>query len=221
MVKVVVADDEMLLRSGLRVMLDLEPDIEVVAEAADGAEAVDLTLRHHPDVVLMDVRMPHVDGLEAIRRLQAANSRARILVITTFDVDEYVHDSLSAGASGFLLKHASPEHLADAVRRTARGEIVMDPAVTVRLVKLFMGRPTAERALRDRLGGLTDRELDVLRLLARGCSNAEIAAELHLSEATIKTHVTKLLGKLDLRSRLQAVVLAYETGLVRPGAADG
>jgi DNA-binding NarL/FixJ family response regulator len=220
-IKVLIADDQALLRGGLRAMLDAEPDIEVVAEADDGARAVDEALRTHPDVVLMDVRMPGVDGIEATRRLLAAGSRAKVLVVTTFDHDAYVYRALRAGASGFLLKATSPDRLAAAVRTVAAGESLLDPAVTQRLVEHFLARPDLDEASTRPLEQLTERELQVLRLLARGLSNAEMGRELYLSEATIKSHVTRMLGKLGVRTRVQAVVLAYETGLVRPGQSGG
>jgi DNA-binding NarL/FixJ family response regulator len=216
-INVVVVDDERLLRTGLRALLESEPDLSVVGEAGTGGEAVEVTLALRPDVVLMDVRMPSVDGIEAIRRLRAARSQARILVITTFDVDEYVVDALNAGATGFLLKDAPHERLVDAVRATARGDTVMDPAITRRLVGLFLARPNPDLAVRRRLETLTPREVDVLRALARGASNAEAARRLYLTEGTVKSHVNRILAKLELESRLQAAVLAYETGLVRPG----
>ncbi|HEX8103585.1 MAG TPA: response regulator transcription factor [Solirubrobacteraceae bacterium] len=216
-IKVLLADDQALLRGGLRAMLEGEDDIEVVAEAEDGAEAVEAALRTHPDVVLMDVRMPKLDGIEATRRLLAAGSRARVLVITTFDLDEYVFRALRAGASGFLLKATSPDRLAGAVRTVAAGESLLDPAVTQRLVEHFLARPDLDPAAREPIDELTEREREVLMLLARGMTNAEMGRELFLSEATVKSHVTRMLGKLGVRSRVQAVVLAYETGLVRPG----
>lgn len=216
-IKVLIADDQVLLRGGLRAMLEAEPGIDVVAEAGDGAEAVDEALRTHPDVVLMDVRMPKLDGIEATRRLAAAGSRARVLVITTFDLDEYVFQSLRAGANGFLLKATPPGALVDAVRTVAAGESLLDPSVTRRLVEHFLARPEADPETQERLDGLTDREREVLVLLARGLSNDEMGERLFLSPATVKSHVTRILGKLGVRSRVQAVVLAYETGLVRPG----
>jgi DNA-binding NarL/FixJ family response regulator len=217
MIKVVVADDQALLRGGLRAMLEAADDITVVGEAADGAEAVEVVLATHPDVVLMDVRMPKLDGIEATRRLAAAGSRARVLVVTTFDLDEYVLQALRAGASGFLLKATPPDRLTDAVRTVADGESLLDPAVTRRLIERFLGAPEADPDVQGRLGELTDREKHVLRLLTRGMSNAELGRELFISEATAKSHVTRLLGKLGVRSRVQAVVLAYEAGVVRPG----
>jgi DNA-binding NarL/FixJ family response regulator len=220
-IKVLIADDQAMLRGGLRAILDVEDDLEVVGEAGDGAEAVDAALRLHPDVVLMDIRMPGLDGLEATTRLLAAGSRARVLVVTTFDMDEYVFRALRAGASGFLLKAAPPARLAGAVRTVAGGEAVFDPAVTRRLVEHFLERPDLDEDARRPLEELTERERDVLRLLARGLSNAEMGRELFLSELTVKSHVTRILGKLGVRSRVQAVILAYETGLVRPGDPGG
>ncbi|MBJ7331768.1 MAG: response regulator transcription factor [Solirubrobacteraceae bacterium] len=217
MIKVLIADDQALLRGGLRAMLEAEDDIEVVAEAGDGAEAVDEAVRTHPDVVLMDVRMPKLDGIEATRRLLASGSRARVLVITTFDLDDYVFQALRAGASGFLLKATPPGALVDAVRTVAGGESLLDPAVTRRLVEHFLARPEPDEDTRRRLDDLTDREREVLVLLSRGMSNDEMGEVLFLSPATVKSHVTRILGKLGVRSRVQAVVLAYETGLVRPG----
>ena len=217
--KILVADDEPLLRAGLRMILEAEPDLTVVAEAADGAEAVEETLRAHPDIVLMDVRMPRMDGIEATRRLLAAGSRARVLAITTFDLDEYAFKALQAGASGFLLKATPPAQLTHAVRTVAAGASLLDPTVTQRLIEHFLDQPAADEATRRRLDELTEREMEVLMLLARGMSNAEMGRELFLSEATVKSHVTRLLSKLDVRSRVQAVVLAYEVGLVRPGEA--
>ncbi|MDA0136622.1 response regulator [Solirubrobacter deserti] len=218
MIKVLIADDQALLRGGLRAILEAEDDIEVVAEASDGVEAVDETLRTHPDVVLMDIRMPRLDGLEATKRLLASGTRARILVITTFDRDEYVYRALRAGAAGFLLKSTSGERLAEAVRTVAGGESLLDPAITTRLVEHFLARPDFDPEVRGRLDGLTPREREILGLLARGMSNAEMGRELFLSETTVKSHVTRMLSKLGVASRVQAVVMAYETGLVRPGS---
>jgi DNA-binding NarL/FixJ family response regulator len=218
MIRVVVADDQALVRGGLVAMLSAQDDIEVVGEAADGGAAVDEALRLRPDVILMDIRMPHVDGIEATRRLAAHTGAPRVLVLTTFDLDEYVYESLRAGAGGFLLKDAPPDRLADAVRTIAAGESLLAPAVTRRLVERFVRRPPPETARRERFGELTERELEVLRLVARGLANAEIAAELFLSEATVKTHLTRILAKLGLRDRVQAVVLAYESGFVEPGS---
>jgi DNA-binding NarL/FixJ family response regulator len=221
MIKILIADDQALLRGGLRAILEAEDDLTVVAEARDGVEAVDETLRTHPDVVLMDIRMPRLDGLEATKRLLGAGTRARILVITTFDRDEYVFRALRAGAAGFLLKSASGERLAEAVRTVASGESLLDPAITTRLVEHFLSRPDFDPELRARLDTLTPREREILLLLARGLSNAEMGRELFLSETTVKSHVTRMLSKLGVSSRVQAVVLAYETGLIRPGSPAG
>ena len=212
--RVVVADDQTLVRGGFRLILGAA-GIPVVAEAADGREAVAAALKHRPDVVLMDIRMPEMDGLEATRRILAAargGDGPRIIMLTTFDLDQYVYAALSAGASGFLLKDVSPEHLIAAVRLVRRGDALLAPSITRRLVERF-----APRADNQGLSVLTPRELEVLGLIARGLSNAEVAAALTLSEATVKTHVARILGKLGLRDRVQAVVLAYETGLVTPG----
>jgi DNA-binding NarL/FixJ family response regulator len=215
--KVVVADDQAIVRGGVRAMLDSADDIEVVGEAEDGAQAVEVALRTHPDVVVMDVRMPNLDGIEATRRLLSAGSRARILMLTTFDLDEYVFRAMRAGAGGFLLKATPPERLAEAVRVVSAGESLLDPTITRRLVEHFLAEPSTDPSRQERLEDLTDRERDILRLLARGQSNAEMGERLFLSETTVKSYVTRLLGKLDVRTRVQAVVLAYETGLVRPG----
>jgi DNA-binding NarL/FixJ family response regulator len=215
-IKVLIADDHAMVRSGLRAMLDVQEDMEVVGEAEDGAQAVEEALRLRPHVAIMDIRMPRVDGIEATRRLKVHGETApRVLVLTTFDLDEYVYEALRAGAGGFLLKDAPPGQLAEAVRTVAAGESLLAPAVTRRLVERFVSRPRPERT--DAFEELTERELEVLRLIARGMSNAEIAEGLFLSEATVKTHVTRILSKLDLRDRVQAVVLAYESGLVEPG----
>jgi DNA-binding NarL/FixJ family response regulator len=219
MIKVLVADDQALVRGGLVAILDAQDDIEVVGEADDGGVAVDAALQLRPDVVLMDVRMPKVDGIEATRRLAAHPGAPRVLILTTFDLDEYVYESLRAGAAGFLLKDAPPARLADAVRTVAAGESLVAPPVTRRLVERFMRRPPPDTARRDTFAELTERELDVVKLVARGLANAEIAGELFLSEATVKTHLTRILSKLGLRDRVQVVVLAYESGLVEPGAA--
>jgi DNA-binding NarL/FixJ family response regulator len=223
---VVVADDQALVRGGFRLILGAA-GIPVVAEAADGAEAVTAVLKHRPDVVLMDIRMPEMDGLEATRRILASASPARdqpgdvprIIILTTFDLDKYVYAALAAGASGFLLKDVSPEHLVAAVRLVRTGDALLAPSITRRLVSRFA--PSSAPGTGRDLSVLTPRELEVLGLIARGLSNAELAAELTLSEATVKTHVARILTKLDLRDRVQAVVLAYETGLVRPGTELG
>ncbi len=217
MLKVLVADDQALLRGGVRAMLEAAEDIEVVGEAEDGAQAVELALRTHPHVVLMDVHMPALDGIEATRRLRAAGSRARVLILTTFDLDEYVFQAMRAGAAGFLLKATPPERLADAVRTVAAGDSLLDAAVTRRLIEHFLGRPEADPSMQARLAELTDRERALLVLLTRGLANAEMGERLHLSETTVKSYVTRLLGKLGVGTRVQAVVFAYESGLVRPG----
>ncbi|MFJ6087001.1 response regulator [Streptomyces sp. NPDC092369] len=214
--RVVVADDQALVRTGFRLILGAH-GIEVVAEAADGGEAVAAVRRTLPDVVLMDIRMPDMDGLEATRRiLEGATEAPRVVMLTTFDLDHYVYAALSAGASGFLLKDVTPEQLVAAVRTVRAGDALLAPAITRRLVERFARTSTASAALHRDLAALTPRELDVLRLLAEGLSNAELAARLHLSETTVKTHVSRILTKLTLRDRAQAVVVAYETGLVSP-----
>ena len=214
--RVVIADDQTLVRGGFRMILGAA-GIPVVAEAADGAQAVAEVLKHRPDVVLMDIRMPEMDGLEATRRILASQAGAccRIIILTTFDLDQYVYTALTVGASGFLLKDVSPEQLVAAVLLVRSGDALLAPSITRRLIKQFAPRPSV--AGHSDLSGLTPRELEVLRLLARGLSNAELAAQLTLSEATVKTHVARILGKLGLRDRVQAVVLAYETGLTAPG----
>lgn len=216
MISVVLVDDQELMRVGFRMVLGAQPDIEVAGEAADGAEAVRLAEQLHPDVVLMDVRMPVLDGVEATRRIVAART-SRVLVMTTFDLDEYVYAALRGGASGFLLKDTPPDHLVSALRSVAAGDAVVSPAVTRRLLDRFIGEGTVPARDAAVLEVLTDREREVLALVAKGRSNTEIAAGLFLSEATVKTHVGRILSKLDLRDRVQAVVLAYETGLTRPG----
>jgi DNA-binding NarL/FixJ family response regulator len=214
-ITVVVADDQRLVRTGLRVILTSEPDIDVVGEAGDGAETVRVVGELRPDVVLMDVRMPHMDGFEATRRVLAATD-SRVVILTTFDSDEYVYEALRAGASGFLLKDAPAEHLLAAVRCAASGDALIDPTVTRRLIGRFARSLRPEGPTPASLAALTARELDVLRLIARGRTNGEIAAELVIEESTVKTHVGRVLLKLGLRDRVQAVVLAYETGLVTP-----
>ena len=217
MIRVLLADDQALVRAGFRMILKAESGIEVVGEAADGAEAVGRARELAPDVVLMDVRMPGMDGIEATRRIAAGDGAPRVLVLTTFDLDEYVYEALRAGASGFLLKDAPEEQLVSGIRIVADGGSLFAPAVTRRLIERFAGGPSAQPP--PALGELTPRELEVLRLVARGLSNAEIAGTLVVSEHTVKTHVARVLQKLDLRDRVQAVVLAYEAGIVRPGAA--
>jgi DNA-binding NarL/FixJ family response regulator len=210
-IRVQVVDDQTMVRAGFRLLLADEPDIEVVAEASNGRDAVAQAARFRPDVVLMDIRMPEMDGLEATRRILAADTDARVLILTTFDLDDYVFEALRAGASGFVLKDEPPEQLLAAVRTIAAGEALLSPSVTRRVIKRFatVRRQAPPAAVAD----LTPRELEVLRLITRGLSNAEIGAELFISDTTVKTHVTRLLQKLDLRDRAQAIVLAYQTGL--------
>ncbi len=215
-IRVVVADDQALVRAGFRMLLADETDIELVGEAATGLEAVEQVARLRPGLVLMDIRMPILDGLEATRRIVAADPAARVLVLTTFDLDEYVFEALRAGASGFLLKDEPPEQLLAAIRVVAGGDALLSPAVTRRVIRRFARRP--HRTPPSQVSELTARELDVLRLVCRGLSNAEAAAELWITEATIKTHVTHILTKLGLRDRVQAVVLAHETGLFEQDA---
>jgi DNA-binding NarL/FixJ family response regulator len=217
---VLIADDQALVRAGFRMILEAEDDIEVVGEAADGKDAVAEARRLRPDVVLMDVRMPDVDGIEATRRLLCDGTVTKVVMLTTFDMDEYVYDALRAGASGFLLKDVPPEQLVAGIRAVASGDALLAPSVTRRVIEEFVRRPPASvRALSPKLAELTARELEVLKLIARGLSNAEIATELFVSEATVKTHVAHVLMKLDLRDRVQGVVLAYESGLIEPGEA--
>jgi DNA-binding NarL/FixJ family response regulator len=215
-IRVALVDDQALIRGGLRAILDAEDDIEVVGEASDGAGAVRLATARLADVVLMDVQMPVVDGIEGTRRVIEARPECRVVVLTMFDLDEYVFAALRAGASGFLLKTTPADELAAAVRACHGGEMLFAPTVTRRLVETYVRHPPAPDGIPDRLQELTAREVDVLRAIARGLSNGEIAAELYLGEATVKTHVTRILGKLGLRDRVQAVVLAYECGLVLP-----
>ncbi len=218
MIRVLIADDQGLVRAGFRSLLEPEPDIEVVAEAADGAEACALVRELDPDVTLMDIRMPVLDGLSATRRLAESGARTRVLVLTTFDLDEYVFEALRSGASGFLLKDAPAEQLAEYIRVVARGDSLLAPEVTRRVIDAFVGRPAAEPVSRERLDVLTPRELEVLGLLARGLSNMAISQTLFVSEATTKTHVSNILAKLHITDRVQAVIVAYECGLVVPGA---
>jgi DNA-binding NarL/FixJ family response regulator len=219
-ISIVIADDQELVREGLRMMLDAEADLTVVGEACDGNEALAAARTHDPDVLLMDVRMPELDGIEATRRLVAAGGRAHVLVLTTFDLDEYVYRAMKAGASGFLLKDATREQLAAAVRIIASGESLLAPVITRRLIEDFCKRPPPTVGLPEAVSHLSERELEVLRLLARGLSNAEIAAKLYLSDTTVKSHVARILAKLNLRDRVQTVVFAYESGVIRPGNAD-
>ena len=219
MISVVVADDQLLVRAGLKMVLDAEEDIEVVGEAADGEQVLEVARRTQPDVVLMDIRMPVLDGLEASRRLLAREGAPKVLVLTTFDEEEYLYEALRAGTSGFLLEVSPPEQLIGAVRTVAAGNALIDPAVTRRVIAAF-GRRVATKPPPSTLQELTARELEVLQLMARGLSNQEIAAELIVGDATVKTHVARVLMKLGLRDRVQAVVFAYEHGIVEPGAGD-
>jgi DNA-binding NarL/FixJ family response regulator len=217
-ITVVIADDQRMVRRGLAVILQAEPDIAVVAEAGDGREAVALVHRHRPAVALLDIRMPVMDGLEAARQVLALGSATRVLILTTFDADEYVYEALRAGVSGFLLKDAPADQLITAVRSLAAGDALIDPVITRRLITRFALAARPRSALPGELSTLTARELHVLRLLARGLSNIEIAHELVVEESTVKTHVSRILIKLNLRDRVQAVVLAYESGFVTPDA---
>jgi len=217
-IRILLADDERLVRAGFRMILKAEPDLDVVGEAADGLEAVEGAMKLRPDVVLMDIRMPTLDGLEATRRILAGpDPRPRVIVLTTFDLDEYVYEALRVGASGFLLKDAPEEQLVAAIHAAADGGSLFAPSVTRRLVEAFVGRGSTRAEMPPGLADLTPRELEVLRLVARGMSNREIAEVLVVSEHTAKTHVAHILGKLELRDRVQAVVLAYESELVQPG----
>jgi DNA-binding NarL/FixJ family response regulator len=219
-IRVLVVDDQPLIRAGFHKMVEARPDLEVVGEAADGAEAVAQARRLGPDVVLMDIRMPTMDGLEATRQLAGPGvaNPTKVLILTTFDLDEYVYEALRSGASGFLLKDAPPEELAAAIRVIAAGEALLAPSVTRRLIQRFADQPPPKAVDAKALGRLTERETEVLRLLARGLSNTQIATELVVSETTVKSHVAHLLTKLGLHDRVQAVVLAYETGFVQPGS---
>ena len=217
-IRVLIADDQALLRGGLRMILDAQDDIDVVGEAIDGRDAVEQVRRLQPDVVVMDVRMPSMDGIEATRHLTALEPPVRILILTMFELDEYVFEALRAGASGFLLKDRPPEELVAAVRVVAAGDALLAPSVTRRLIGEFARRPAAAPALSPALiGELTDREREVLVLMAHGLSNGEIAQRLYVAETTVKSHVGRILAKLGLRDRAQAIVLAYESGLVQPG----
>ena len=215
MTRVVIVDDQEMVRTGLGMVLEAEADLDVVGEAGDGDQAVRVVIRERPDVVLMDVRMPGTDGIEATRRITEAHPEVAVIMLTTFDLDEYVYGALRAGASGFLLKDAPADDLVEAIRVVVNGEALLAPSITKRLIAEFASRrePTAPQGL----DSLTDREVEVLRLVARGMTNAEIAAELFLGETTVKTHVSRLLTKLGLRDRVQLVVAAYESGLIQPG----
>ncbi len=219
-VRVLIVDDQALVRTGFRMILEAEEDIDVVGEAGDGIEAITEARRLEPDVVLMDVRMPELDGIEATRRLLANGGAGdtKVVMLTTFDMDEYVFDALRAGASGFLLKDVPPERLIDGIRAVANGDALLAPSITRRLIEEFVRTGPATSSPPPALGELTARELEVLQLIARGLSNAEIAKELFVSETTVKTHVAHVLMKLGLRDRVQAVVLAYEAGVVQPGS---
>jgi DNA-binding NarL/FixJ family response regulator len=220
-IRVLLVDDQALVRAGFRMILDAEPDMEVIGEASDGREGVDQARALRPDVVLMDIRMPELDGLEATRRILASNDGdggPKILMLTTFDLDEYVYEALRAGASGFLLKDTPPEQLVSAIHVIAEGDALLSPSITKRVISEFVRGVGPKPASQfPRLEELTARELEVLKAIARGLSNAEIAKELFVSETTVKTHVARILMKLNLRDRVQAVVLAYEAGVVAPG----
>jgi DNA-binding NarL/FixJ family response regulator len=216
-IEVAIADDQPLVRAGLRMIIDSADDLHVVAEASDGREAIEAVRRTRPDIVLMDIRMPGLDGIEATHRITSrAASSTRVVILTTFDLDEYVYGTLRAGASGFLLKDVSPEQLIDAIRTVAGGDSLLAPSVTTRLIETVV-QSQDHVAVPPAIDELTPRELEIFKLLARGLSNAEIADQLVLAGATVKTHVTRILTKLNLRDRVQAVVLAYETGIIRPG----
>jgi DNA-binding NarL/FixJ family response regulator len=216
-ISVLIADDQDLVREGLRMLLQAEPGITVAGEAGTGTEAITTARKLDPDVVLMDVRMPGMDGIEAAAHLIQAGSRAKILMLTTFDLDQYVYRAMRAGASGFLLKDASRDQLATAVRTVAAGEALLAPSITRRLIEDFCRRPAPDAMAAGTARKLTERELDVVKLVAKGLSNGEIAARLYLSDATVKSHIARILAKLGLRDRVQIVILAYETGIVRPG----
>jgi DNA-binding NarL/FixJ family response regulator len=215
-IRVLVVDDQALVRGGFRVLVESADDLTVVGEACDGAQAVELAAQHRPDVVLMDIRMPVMNGLEATRRIAAADPAVRVLVLTTFDLDEYVFGALKGGASGFLLKDTPPADLLAGIRTVAAGDSLLSPSITRHLIEEFVRRPDTRAAPPPQLTGLTDRELQVLALVAKGWSNAEIAERLVISPATAKTHLSRLLTKLDARDRAQLIVVAYETGLVSP-----
>jgi DNA-binding NarL/FixJ family response regulator len=219
MIRVLIADDQALVRGGFRAILETHPDLEVVGEAEDGQDAVEQAASTAPDVVLMDIRMPRLDGIAATSVILKAPAPPKVLILTTFDLDDYVYDALRAGASGFLLKSAPPRELADAIRTVASGDALLAPEITRRLIEDYVGRPRQAGTPDVAFDRLTPRETEVLLLITRGLSNAEIAAQLFLSEPTVKTHVTRVLAKLGVRDRVHAVVMAYESGVVRPGTA--
>ncbi len=220
MIKVLIADDQAMVRAGLRSLLSGEPDLHVVAEVADGSAAVAAVRAHEPDVVLMDIRMPVLDGISATRQLASEECGTRVLILTTYDLDEYVYEALRAGASGFLLKDATAEELIGAIRTVAAGAALLAPTVTRRVIEAYVGRHEEVAKPRPEIPQLTAREIEVLELIARGMSNVEIAAHLFITTATAKTHVSNVIGKLGLRDRVHGVIYAYESGLIRPGAAD-
>jgi len=214
---VLIADDQVLVRAGFRMIIETDPSLRVVSEAGDGAQAVEASLRYHPDIVLMDIRMPVLDGLEATRRIVSGPNATRVVILTTYDLDEYVFDALLAGASGFLLKDVAPESLLAGIHSVASGDSLLSPSVTRRLIEAFVTDHRRPRQAPPGLADLTGRELEIFRLIAAGLTNAEIAARLYLSTTTIKTHVARILDKLQIRDRVQAVVLAYESGIISPG----
>jgi DNA-binding NarL/FixJ family response regulator len=216
MIRVITADDQALVRGGLKMILEAQPDIHVVAEAADGVQAVDLATRLHPDVVLMDIRMPRLDGIDATRRLVEVAPQTRIVILTTFGLDRYVYEGLRAGASGFVLKDSPPSELVHAVRVVAGGEVLLSPAITAKLIATYVQRHPDAGHRSERMQTLSPREMEVLRLVVDGKSNSEVAAALFLTENTVKTHMTRIMQKLDVRDRVQAVVYAYESGFVQP-----
>ena len=218
MIRVMLVDDQAMVRTGFRMILEAEADLTVVGEAVDGSDAVDMVGRARPDVILMDVRMPKMDGIEACEHICASNGHARVMMLTTFDLDDHVHAALRAGASGFLLKDAPPEQLVDAIRIIASGDALLAPSVTQTLIDEIARRPAGQPDAFPGIAELTERELDVIRLMSRGMSNSEVARDLYLGEATVKTHVGRILSKLGARDRVQAVVAAYESGLVTPGS---
>ena len=217
MIRVITADDQALIRGGLKMILEAQPDINVVGEAADGVQAVDLATKLHPDVVLMDIRMPRLDGIDATRRLVEVAPETRIVILTTFGLDRYVYEGLQAGASGFVLKDSPPSELVHAVRVVAGGEVLLSPAITAKLIATYVQRHPDAGQRSERMQTLSPREMEVLRLVVDGKSNSEVAAVLVLTENTVKTHMTRILQKLDVRDRVQAVVYAYESGFVQPG----